>query len=193
MAVARPNDSEGTSSVKEFVLRAGSSLLAVSLGFAATSNATAPRAGGHDPAGPAAKHQVELLLSEGLPFAEEMLREHGEFLPFGAVKQVDGPIRIVGVDDGRERPEAGDVLALLLDRLREGARARSYSAVAIFANVRVPRPHDGEPVLAVHVGLEHIDGYCVDAFFPYALERGALTLGTSFAGAREGLVFGSCP
>ena len=131
-------------------------------------------------------------MNEGLRFAEKMLGEEGEFIPFGAVRLKDGPVRIVGTSGTSERPAPDAVLAQLLAELREGAQRREYVAIAVFANVEVPRPPDGEPVPAVFVGLEHVEGYCADVFFPYARGAGQVELLPSFAGPREGAVFGSC-
>jgi len=139
-----------------------------------------------------AKRQVEMLMNEGLPFAERMLQTEGEFLPFGAVRVHDGPIRVVGLASGTEQPDAADVLERLLKDLRQGAQRREYDAIAVFANVEIPRPADGEIIHAVFVGLEHLDGYCADVFFPYSQGENGVELGQSFAAAREGSVFGSC-
>ena len=61
------------------------------------------------------KREVEALMSEGLPFAEKMLGEHGEFFPFGAVMLPSGLVRMVGAFDEREQPAPEEVLAFLSD------------------------------------------------------------------------------
>jgi hypothetical protein len=42
------------------------------------------------------KEQLEDLLKAALPFAEMMLKKHGEFYPYGATMGVDGKITNVG-------------------------------------------------------------------------------------------------
>lgn len=138
------------------------------------------------------KKEVELLMSEGLPFAESMLREHGEFYPFATVMRAEGKIQAVGITDGEEHPDAVDVLERLLESLERSALEEGYRATAVFVHVEVPRPPDGAPVTAVQVALEHRSGYCVDVFYPYAEVSGRVELGEPFATARDGAVFGSC-
>lgn len=59
------------------------------------------------------KEQVEELMNEGIAFAERMLREHGEFFPFGVVRKSGGSIQHVGASDGRERPPSRELIDLL--------------------------------------------------------------------------------
>jgi hypothetical protein len=166
--------------------------LALGLSLGSSAAAAEESAPGAPAARDRAKQCVEQLMSEGLPFAEKLLREDGEFLPFGALRVREGPIRIVGAPSDDELPDAGNVLERLLSDMRQGAQRREYEAIAVFANVEIPRPGDGKVVSAVFVGLEHQDGYCADVFFPYTRSEGRVELGTSFAGFREGSVFGSC-
>jgi len=43
-----------------------------------------------------ARPELDALLNTLLPFAQTMLREHGEFYPFGATMSSSGEIRLVG-------------------------------------------------------------------------------------------------
>jgi hypothetical protein len=138
------------------------------------------------------KREVEALMSEGLPFAEKMLGEHGEFFPFGAVMLSSGLVRMVGAFDEREQPAPEEVLQILLEKLREGDGNEPYRACATFSAVRVRDPVDGQVVDAVHVGLEHQAGYCVDVFYPYGQFADGVRLGEAFARKRQGQVFDSC-
>jgi hypothetical protein len=51
-------------------------------------------------------------MSEFVPFAERMLRENGEFFPFGGALTVNGEVVSVAAYDGREQPPSDDVIAL---------------------------------------------------------------------------------
>jgi hypothetical protein len=61
------------------------------------------------------KADVEALMNDLLPFAEKMLREHKEFLPFGGHMKLDGTIVWEGAHDGREHPPSQDLIDLLLE------------------------------------------------------------------------------
>ena len=131
-------------------------------------------------------------MNEGIPFAERMLREYGEFLPFGVVMTAKGETQHVGAYDGREHPPSQDLITLMVDALRQEAEKGRYRAIAIFFDVKVQRPNDGKKVDAVQVGLEHLRGYCADVFFPYTLTSAGPEFGDTFASSRSGTVFGNC-
>src|SRR5215471_11575087 len=113
------------------------------------------------------KEQVEVLMNEGISFAERMLREHGEFFPFGVVRKADGSVQHVGAWDGRDKPPSKDVSDVLNQGFRKGAESGDYEATAIFMDVLTTPPGGSSKTDAVQVGLEHRSGYCVDVFFPY--------------------------
>ncbi len=139
-----------------------------------------------------AEEEAEFLMNQGLPFAEKMLADHGEFFPFGSVLYADGSATTVSPQDDREQPPTTELLESLLDGIRTSAVAGTYKATAVFVNVRIEHPGDGKPVDAIHIGLEHQDGYCADVFFPYRRTEGRLELADSFATKREGRVFDAC-
>jgi len=138
------------------------------------------------------KEQLEVLMNEGIPLAEKMLREQGEFFPFGMVQKADGSVQQIGASDGREHPPPKDVAELLGRAFRRGAESGDYAATAIFMDVRTTPPGGSAKVDAVQVGLEHRSGYCVDVFFPYQRSAdGTVKWGDLFASKREGSAF-SC-
>ena len=138
------------------------------------------------------KAQVELLMNEGVPFAERMLSEHGEFYPFGVVMTAEATIVHVGAKDGREHPPSQAVLDLLLNHMKASAADGRYRAIAAFFDVRVQRPGARVKTDAIQVGLEHQEGYCADVFFPYSIEKGSVRFGEIFAQRRTGTVFEGC-
>jgi hypothetical protein len=139
-----------------------------------------------------AKQQAERVMNAGLPFAEKMLAEHSEFAPFGAVMLPHGLIQTLGASDDRETVPTEEIFEKLQDGLREGAQQQRYIAIATFAMVELRNPRGGEMLTAVHVALEHHDGYCVDVFYPTVLRGDTLVLGDSFGRKREGTLFESC-
>jgi hypothetical protein len=138
------------------------------------------------------QRQAQRVMNAGLPFAEKMLAEHSEFAPFGAVMLPQGLIQTVGANDRREEVPTEEIYEQLQDGLREGAAEQSYIAIATFVMVELRDPRSGEMLTAVHVALEHQDGYCVDVFYPTLLRGEILVLGDSFAGKRDGAFFDSC-
>jgi hypothetical protein len=71
-----------------------------------------------------------------LPFAQEMLRKHGEFFPFAGSMSTSGEIAHVGGYTGDERPSSQEVIDLLIDGLRERATSGDLRAAAICLDVR---------------------------------------------------------
>ncbi len=157
-------------------------ILTCALATAAASSDDIP------PASP--KEQAEELMNEGIAFAERMLREHGEFFPFGVVRKADGSIQLVGASDGQEQPPSQALINLLNQGFRKGAQAGDYTATAIFYDVLITPPGSPAKSDAVQVGLEHRSGYCVNVFFPYQRSSdGTVQFGELFAGRREATVF----
>jgi hypothetical protein len=158
----------------------------VDLGESPTETPTGEKA---EPS-PAARRQAQRLMNAGLPFAEQMLAEHGRFYPFGTVLLPDGLIRAVGAaEDLEQSPEL--LYESMLEALRAGADDGSFRAAATFTNVEMRHP-DGHTISAVHVALEHDEGYCVDVYFPIERDGDSFGLGESFAGLRAGTIFAAC-
>ena len=141
---------------------------------------------------PRSKREVEFLMSEGVPFAEKLMREDGEFVPFGAVMLLDGLIQTVGTPEEANDVTAEDTLEQLLRGFREGAQSGQYKATALFVDVRVA-PDGGAKTDAIEVGLEHESGYCVNVYYPYTRSSdGEVQFGDLFASPRKGLAFEAC-
>ncbi len=137
------------------------------------------------------KEDVEQLMNEGMDFATKMLRQHGEFYPFGVVRKADGTVQHVGASDGREHPPSTALIKLLRDSYRQEAVAGRYAATAMFYDVRVTPTGIAAKTDAIQVELEHRGGYYANVFFPY--KRGAngeVLFGEVFANQRDPTVFG---
>ena len=139
-----------------------------------------------------AERQATRVMNAGLPFVERALAEQSEFPPFGAVMLPTGKIQTLGTAAGGPGADLEEVYATLIDGLREGADAGSYQAVATFALVELRHPGDGRIINAVHVALEHQEGYCVNVYYPTVVEGQHLVLGEAFAGRRAGTFFDAC-
>jgi hypothetical protein len=113
-----------------------------------------------------AAEDLDQLLNALLPFAQQMLGQHGEFFPFGASIRPDGEVRMAAADAGEARPDPEDVLAAVENSLRADAAAGRITAAGTTANVTVDLG-DG-PTDAIVVDLDHSDGESVRVFLPYS-------------------------
>jgi hypothetical protein len=120
------------------------------------------------------KADCEVVMNFGLPLVEELLKRHGEFLPFAAAMRPNGEIVCLGAYDGREVPSlAGsfaEIIRSLKDTLIAGARRQEYMATALFYEVGFTLPSSSERRDAVAVSLNHRDGYSVIVLLPYTIE-----------------------
>lgn len=78
------------------------------------------------------KSECEDLMNEALPLAEKMLKEHGEFYPYGLTLDVAGKVAHVGATDGTDRPKSAPLIQLLraqflMERRRASTERRHLS------------------------------------------------------------------
>lgn len=112
-----------------------------------------------------ARQDYDKLLQALMPFAEQMLKQHGEFFPFGASISTTGePVMQAGYD-GNEQPAPEDVVALLVKGMHAEATAGKIRASAICYDGRIVR--DGKKIDAVIVSLEHVSGNATKTCVPY--------------------------
>jgi hypothetical protein len=149
--------------------------------------------GEHPDDGPAmpAKDDCNQLLNAALPFAEQMLREHGEFLPFGAQMLPDGEIVSVAVDDGEDHSRSQNLIDALQTAYKAGAADGEFVATALVYDVRVVPPGASEKTDAIALNLDHRDSYSVTVFFPYILKDGEPEVGDAFASGGDYSIFPS--
>jgi hypothetical protein len=106
-------------------------------------------------------------------FAKTMLRDAGEFYPFGAAVGSDEKVRAVGVSDGNEHPNSRDLYRILEDALFAGATDGRIVAAAIASNVNIPPEYSAECSDGIRVQLEAGD-YSRYVYFPYRLTKSGL-------------------
>jgi hypothetical protein len=137
------------------------------------------------------KGEVEFLMNEMLPFAKKMLKEHGEFYPFGGFLRSDGSIVHVGAaDPSTDHPRSVDLLDTLKRDFRRRASREGIKATALLADTLVTPPNRDAKTDAIKVLLEHKDSYCAEVFFPYRRDgRGGLEVDAPFAQEGEPSVF----
>lgn len=115
------------------------------------------------------KTEAENLMNELFDFAEKMLRQYGEFHPFGGYQDNSKHIVQVGVDvkDSHDISE-GDRLNLLINKFKLISQKKAGVAFGLVTNVELPR-EDGGKKDAIKFFLEHEQGYCAEVFFEYNL------------------------
>ena len=141
------------------------------------------------------KADCEVVMNFGLPLVEELLKRHGEFLPFAAAMRPNGEIVCLGAYDGREVPSlAGsfaEIIRSLKDTLIAGARRQEYLATALFYEVGFMLPSSSERRDAVAVSLNHRDGYSVVVLLPYTIEDAGVVYDAPHAQPGEADIFRS--
>ena len=141
------------------------------------------------------KADCEAVMNFGLPLVAEILKQHGEFVPFGAAMRPNGEIVCLGAYDGREVPSLagsfGDIIRALKDAFVAGARRQEYVATALFYEVGATMPATAEHVDAVAVSLNHRERYSVLVLLPYKLEDGDVVYDAPMAQPGEADIFRS--
>ena len=122
---------------------------------------------------PVSEQQLHELLMYCINFAQTMLKDSGEFYPFGANVTADGKLGAVGAHDGEEHPEPQALYQTLAGAFTAGARNGELLAVALAANVNVPPQFSAPFPDAVRVHLE-TSGYSRLVYIPYRLSRKGL-------------------
>src|ERR1017187_5740383 len=136
------------------------------------------------------KQDAENLMNALLPVAEKMLRQYGEFYPFGGYMKPDGTIVHIGVtDEDTDHPKSTDLLYVLRSSLKDMSRANECKAVAVVIDVAVILPNSTEKSDAIQVCLEHLDNYSAEIFLPYRVVEGRVVYGETFAQKGKGDVF----
>ena len=136
-----------------------------------------PMTSWRDSASSQSQADLDGLLSEVLPFAQQQLERRGDFFPYGATVSIEGDIRMTAADPGLgEWPGSQAVL----DALYAGVRAARTTAraAAFVADVKL----DGRD--AIRVELEHAEGGAMTVFMPYS--RGRLRKSISYEQLQAG-------
>jgi hypothetical protein len=127
------------------------------------------------------KADSESLLNAALPFAQNMLREHGEFYPYAVTLSADGTTAMVAGYDGREKPPSLDIIDLLKKGLRADAAAHKIIASAIVSDILTTDPSTGVKTDAISVALDHRDHYSVVVLLRYTLRNSSLDVAPATA------------
>jgi len=137
----------------------------------------------------APKEDAETLMNMLVPFAEKMLREHGEFYPYGGAMLPDGSMTMTGAYNGNEHPSSKELYDLMVKAFKEEARTGKYKATGIVYDGMAVPPGATEKTDVIAIRLDHEAGYSVVVMIPYKLVSGDLVKGAVFASKGDGDIF----
>ena len=115
------------------------------------------------------KLELEKLLDVMVPFAKQMLTNHGEFYPYGATMDANGKITSVGGYTGDEQPKSAEVIDLLRAAYRRDGQSSRIMACSLAYDIRTIPPGQTEKADAVAVELDHRDGMSLVVVYPYSI------------------------
>ena len=134
------------------------------------------------------KEDCDVLMSELVPFARQMLGKHHGFFPFGATMSSSDKVARTEMPAGDQQPK--ELVGLIEQGFIDGARRGSYKATALALDVKTVPPGQKEMRSAVEVRLDHRDNYSVRVVFPYSYNlAGELILDPPFAVPGEKKIF----
>ncbi|WP_242395998.1 hypothetical protein [Anaeromyxobacter oryzisoli] len=136
------------------------------------------------------KHESERLMNELLPLARRMLREFGEFHPFGGALKTDGTFTHLGATTERDYGPSSELIKLLERDFHDRASAGTIRAAAIVTNRSLGPSATDEMRDAIEVRVDHVDGFSANVYFPYALNEGQLRVESPFATKGVAFAFG---
>lgn len=134
------------------------------------------------------REEIEQILNYLLPFAEQMLSEHGEFYPYAATMNAGGEVQAVAAAD-HQRPDVGELLLALHAELREQASRGAIRASGIAADVTLTDPDSGKVTDAVQLELDHAETDAVDVYVPYTSGDKGVEFGELVAAAGQAPIF----
>ena len=134
----------------------------------------------------------EQLLTALIPFVSQMLSEHGEFYPVGAVMTPDGECQLAAMADDVEddQPDPTDLIEMFEIQFNLGAKSGDHKATAIVYDALTVPPEKDEKQDTIICLLDHQDDYSVKVCFPYTLNDGEVELEDPFAVEGDYKVFG---
>ena len=119
-----------------------------------------------------------------------MLKQYGEFHPYGGYMKPDGTIVDVGAEDpDTDHPKSRDVIYVLQSSFQEMANASECKAVVVVFDVVVKSPDSDRRSDAIQICVDHADGYSAKVFFPHRIVNNEVIYGQTFAQEGKRTIF----
>jgi hypothetical protein len=136
------------------------------------------------------RDDLNRLLNALIPYAQQMLNQQAQFLPFAGAIGATGEVEVIGGYPGDHVSTSKDVRDLLLEGLQQGARDGKYRATGLCCDMRMRRVEGEEPTEAISILLEHADGTVIMIYLPYVRQpNGHVEYGEMYGAAAEARVF----
>jgi len=137
---------------------------------------------------PETRKDFDNLLQLLVPFAEQMLRKHGEFYPFGAMVTTEGELSPCKTEEQSEMPDSNQVITSLVNALQNEVRNGKIRAAGTCHDGRITQGDKKQDVIILH--LEHLTGSVYKGYIPYKKGMfGRLHLGQLSTGVGEVRIF----
>jgi len=138
------------------------------------------------------REQLNSLLDPSVSFAQDMLKKHGEFFPFGMALKPDNAVELVAGYTGSEHPPSSEIIELLIEGFRSKATNGKIIGLAITYMVTVRADASAPKTDAIQIALEHRENDFVNVIYPYSIDSsGQIKYGELYATPREPMVFKS--
>lgn len=118
------------------------------------------------------KEIAQALLDAVIRLAERMLRDHGDFHPYGGIVKATGEIVDVGAVFEGAQNDSKELIAVLVDEFQSMAANGVIVACAIVCNTSVKTANSEGWADAIKVNLDCKDGYSITVYKPYTLSAG---------------------
>jgi hypothetical protein len=131
----------------------------------------------HARAAPSVREQCDALTRAAVAMARELLRNHGEFAPYGL--GLSAGDEVVDLADSMPPDGPRDTGEALRARLADALKARAVDATAFVYEATLTAPPPGQRGDAIAIQLAHRDGYRAVIVVPYRFQDGDVVLGTA--------------
>jgi hypothetical protein len=128
-------------------------------------------------AGPGAREQCEALKRAAMSMAQELLRSHGEFPPYGLGLSAGDEVVELEESAPRDALRGGDAGDALRATLADALKARAVEATALVYEAAITAPAPGPRGDAIAIQLAHRDGYRAVIVYPYRFQDGDVVFG----------------
>lgn len=138
------------------------------------------------------KTDCEMLLGALMPFAEQMLAEHGEFYPFAASMSPLGECRMEAIADDiddDDHPRPAELIEKFVEQFRSRSQSGEFKATAIVYDSLTVPPGKSEKQDTVICAVDHQDNFSAKICFPYAIADGKVGMEDPYAAAGDNRIF----
>ncbi len=135
------------------------------------------------------QQRMDQLLDQGIQKALSLIREQGEFYPFGVTRKENGEFTLVQARVDLENPTSNQVQEKLLTGLNQDARRQQFTTAAVVSDVRLRNPQTQRVSDAIRVHLEDREGEPIIFFLPYVNQGQSVATSDILAEHAPSLIF----